>query len=138
MESVAPAEPESTESEAVSSVMQSGTSALFEDVEANKLNALQELKKNLPALEATSEDVRRCTGVIIENFHAANRLLLAAEKTGILDLALLEFRYAISEIGNNLDGLLSSAQQVEIATNEIVKGAQELAAKAVQDLAAKT
>jgi hypothetical protein len=131
MESVAPVESNESE-ESVSSVMptvppEAGTE-LFEDDEANKLSAIRELKDLLPKLEAQSEDARRCLAVIIENFHAANRLLLAAEKTGVMDLAVLEFRYSAVEIGNHVERIFDMAQQVEIATNEVVKGAKGLAA----------
>lgn len=133
MESVAPVESSETEESegAVSSVMQSvPPTPLFEDEEANKLDALQELKKGLPELEALSEDVRRCFAVVIENFHAANRLLRVTEKTGVLDLSLLEFRYAIHEIKDNVERLAAQARQVEVSTNEVVKGAQEMATRA--------
>lgn len=132
MESVAPFEEESEEN--VSSVMKSvppegetSEPELFEDNETNKRAAVKELKELLPALEAKTEDARRCLSVIIENFHAANRLLLAAEKTDILNLAVLEFRYAAVEIGNNIEQIITMAQHVEISTNEVVKGAKDLA-----------
>ncbi len=92
-----------------------------------KKDAVQNLKRILPHLESEGESVRRCFGAIIENFHVSGRRLAAIEKTGVIDEAVVEFLNAAQEISTNLERLLVAAQMIESATNEMAKGAQDLA-----------
>lgn len=118
MESVAPVESESDE--IVSAVMPIPSDS------TNQAEAIKELKEVLPKLESLSEDTRRCFGVISENFHAAHRLLLALEKKGALDSAVLDFRQAVVEVGRHMELIASTVEQIEVVTNDMMKGVHGL------------
>lgn len=90
--------------------------------------AVQNLKQILPHLESEGEAARRCFGVIVENFHVANRRLAIMEKkTEVPDESVIDFLVAAQEIRSDMERVLMTARLLEGATNEMARGAQDLA-----------
>ena len=94
--------------------------------------AAKSLKEILPKLEQTCENVRRSLATVSENFQTSRKCFETAMKTGVLDESVMEFLYAATEFDANLSPLLEVSQQIEAATGQLVKGAQEMAATAVK------
>lgn len=92
-----------------------------------KQEAVKSLEEVLSKLESNCEDARRCLSVVTENFHASKARFDAMVKTGVIDISVIEFHMAAIEMTRHLEKILDMAQQLEMATNEMVRGARSMA-----------